>query len=59
MQIANRPAGRPVTMQSAWPLSGLFGPTLAPDGAIPDNAIYANGEPIPDPSGTGYLTYEV
>ena len=54
MQIANRPAGRPVTMQSAWPLSGLFGPTLAPD-----NAIYANGEPIPDPSGTGYLTYEV
>ena len=30
---------------------------LAPDGAIPDNAIYANGEPITDPSGTGYLTY--
>ena len=24
---------------------------------IPDNAIYAKGEPIPDPSGTGYLTY--
>ena len=24
---------------------------------IPVNAIYANGDPIPDPSGTGYLRY--
>ena len=28
-----------------------------PSSNIPDNAIYANGEPIPDPSGGGYLTY--
>ena len=26
---------------------------------LPANAIYANGEPIPDPAGGGYLTYEV
>jgi hypothetical protein len=30
-----------------------------PEDTIPANAIYANGEAIPDPSGTGYLTYEV
>jgi hypothetical protein len=29
----------------------------SPSSDIPTNAIYANGEPIPDPSGTGYLRY--
>lgn len=32
---------------------------VPPGPTIPANAIYANGEPIPDPAGGGYLTYEV
>jgi hypothetical protein len=31
----------------------------AEESVIPENAIYANNEAIPDPSGTGYLTYGV
>ena len=40
------------------PVSWRAGAVVSPSD-IPANAIYANGEPIPDPSGTGYLTYEV
>jgi len=31
----------------------------ASTGDIPANAIYADGSPIPDLSGTGYLLYEL
>jgi hypothetical protein len=29
------------------------------DAVVPENAIYHDGEPIPDLSGTGYLTYQM
>ena len=29
------------------------------EAAVPENAIYHDGEPIPDLSGTGYLTYQM
>jgi len=48
-----QPAARSVTARRG------ADPTPVDPGDIPANAIYANGEAIPDPSGAGYLTYEV
>jgi len=53
----------PVVITPQWrPVLDARTPTqwgASSSGDIPTNAIYANNEPIPDPSGTGYLTYEV
>lgn len=49
-----QPASRSVTARR-----GPSDTASDPEDPIPTNAIYANGDPIPDPSGTGYLTYEV
>ena len=56
MQQHARSIVRDVNMNLAWSMDGKE-PEVPSD--IPDNAVYANGEAIPDPAGGGYLTYEV
>lgn len=55
MASAASSATRSAGNTAAKPATGY----APPSSDIPDNAIYANGEPIPDPAGGGYLTYEV
>ena len=47
------PVTRPAAKGANKPANGH----TPASGDIPTNAIYANNEPIPDPSGTGYLRY--
>jgi hypothetical protein len=56
MQQLARNVARDVAMNLAWPMDGKTSGLPAPPSDIPANAIYANGEPIPDPAG-GYLRY--
>jgi hypothetical protein len=56
MQQHTRSIVRDVNMNLAWSMDGKE-PEIPSD--IPANAIYANGEAIPDPAGGGYLTYGV
>lgn len=51
---------RPVTSSAlSSPVRDIIAQDVEPGDDIPDTAIYAGGYPIPDPSGTGYLTYGV
>ena len=56
MASVARPAAQTVARPASRPVNG-YTPPAPPSDPIPANAIYANGEAIPDPAGGGYLTY--
>jgi len=41
----------------ALQLQQRLGAAVEPTPTVPANAIYIDGHPVPDPSGTGYLTF--